>query len=784
MVNVTKFLIVALQATLIAMFMSSAGFAQSNNTELVNTWIATATRAEDVLETNLASTPAMEALRAELVEQRSEALGLEVVTQSNIVPLRTELDVLGPPPDDGIAEASEIAARRAVLEAEIVRETVPLLLAQAAYGRADGLIRDINAVIRTRFSDTLVELGPSPLNPSLWPEAFGAISHYTTRLVGEVRDTIAQEASRTSLMQKAPLALLFAGLGLWMLIGARRRIADLVKRGFAQGGEPTLWQSSLADLTRLLVPSVGAAAVIFAIRSSELAGIWGTAIIDVLPQIALALIAAPWLGHSVFGTAQKDEGDTVARSGNRMSVLLGIVYAASVLLSALTIQGEFSTGTQAVLNFPLVVIAAFVFYRLSGILKNGWNADLNSNDETETSEFVFSAILSRLLLIFAIVAPIIAAIGYFAAARFLVFPSIVTLGLLATLLVLFGMIRTFLDYWIEGDDHELRRDQTRLIPVFVGFLLSLGALPLLALIWGARPSDLWEIWGWLSDGVSIGESRFSLTDLLVFILVFGIGYTITRLLQKTIRKTVLPRTKMDIGGKSAVLTGVGYAGITIAALAAISATGLDLSSLAIVAGALSVGIGFGLQAIVSNFVSGIILLVERPIKEGDWIIAGGHEGIVRKISVRATLVDTFDRCAVVIPNSDLIAGSVLNWNSPDLSGRVKVPIGVAYGTDPEKVKAVLLSIAAEQPAALKYPAPSVIFKAFGASSLDFEMRVFIRDVGNILSVRSDINFEIARRFAQEGIEIPFDQQDVTLKNVDQIGAAISTAIKGIGSDSV
>ncbi|PCJ74816.1 MAG: mechanosensitive ion channel protein MscS [Rhodobacteraceae bacterium] len=778
-----KLMIVAIQTALIAMFMASVGFAQSDNTEMVNAWIATATRAEEVLDTNLASTSALEALRAELVEQRSEALGLEVVSQSNIVPLRTELDVLGPPPEDGIAEATEIAARRAVLEAEIVRETVPLLLAQAAYRRADGLIRDINAVIRTRFSDTLVELGPSPLDPTLWPEAIGDVSHYTTRLIGEVSDTFAQDASRTSLAKKAPLALLFAGLGLWMLLGVRRGFADLVKRGLAAGGDVTMWQSSLADLARLLVPSVGAVAVIFAIRSSELAGVWGLAIVDVLPQIAVALIAAPWLGHSVFGTTQKGEGDAIARSGYRMSVLLGILYAASVLLSAVSVQGEFSTGTQAVLNFPLVIIAAFVFFRLSKILKDGWHTDLNSNDEVEKSEFIFSAILSRLLFIFAIVAPILAAIGYFAAARFVVFPTIVTLGLLATLLVMFNLIRTFLDYWIEGEGHELRRDQTRLIPVFVGFLLSLGALPLLALIWGARTSDLLEIWGWLSDGVTIGESRFSLTDLLVFILVFGIGYTITRLLQKTIRNTVLPRTKMDIGGKSAVLTGVGYAGVTIAALAAISATGLDLSSLAIVAGALSVGIGFGLQAVVSNFVSGIILLVERPIKEGDWIIAGGHEGIVRKISVRATLVDTFDRCAVVIPNSDLIAGSVLNWTSPDLSGRVKVPIGVAYGTDPDKVKEVLLSIAADHPVALKYPAPTVIFKNFGASSLDFEMRVFIRDVNQILTVHSDINFEIARRFEQEGIEVPFDQHDITLKNVDQIGAAVSDAIKEIGSGS-
>ena len=777
-----RFLLVALQSALIATFMATAGFAQSDNTEMVNAWVATATRADEVLEANLASTSALEALRAELVAQRGEALGLEVITQSKIVPLRTELDALGLPPENGIAEATEIAARRADLEAKIVRETVPLLLAQAGYRRADGLIRELDTIIRTRFSETLVELGPSPIDPTLWAKAFGDVSHYATRLVGEVSDTFAQEASRTSLAQKAPLALLFAGLGLWMLLGVRRGFADLVERGLALGGDVTLWQSSLADLARLLVPSAGAAAVIFAVHSSELAGVWGAAIVDVLPQIALALIAAPWLGHSVFGTAKKNEGDVIARSGYRMSVLLGIVYAASVLLLAVSSQGEFSTGTQAVLGFPLIVIAAFVFYRLSGIFKSGWHADLNSNDEVEKPEVILSAILSRLLLIFAIAAPIFAAIGYFAAARFLVFPTIGTLGLLAALLVLFDLIRTFLNYWIEGEGHELRRDQTRLIPVFVGFLLALGALPLIALIWGARPSDLWGIWGWLNDGVTIGESSFSLTDLLVFVLVFGIGYTITRLLQKTIRKTVLPRTKMDIGGKSAVLTGVGYAGVTIAALAAISATGLDLSSLAIVAGALSVGIGFGLQAVVSNFVSGIILLVERPIKEGDWIIAGGHEGIVRKISVRATLVDTFDRCAVVIPNSDLIAGSVLNWTSPDLSGRVKVPIGVAYGTDPEKVKKVLLSIATDHPVALKYPAPSVIFKNFGASSLDFELRVFIRDVNKILTVHSDINFAIARRFAEEGIEIPFDQHDVTLKNIDQIGAAVGDAIKGLASD--
>ncbi len=246
----------------------------------------------------------------------------------------------------------------------------------------------------------------------------------------------------------------------------------------------------------------------------------------------------------------------------------------------------------------------------------------------------------------------------------------------------------------------------------------------------------------LTEGVELGETRFSLEMLITLVLVFFLGLLATRWLQRLLRVTVLPRTRMDSGAQTALVTGIGYLGLTIAALTAVSAAGLNLASLAVVAGALSVGIGFGLQTIVSNFVSGIILLIERPIKEGDWIEVAGHSGYVRKIAVRSTRIETFDRHDVIVPNSALIAETVKNMTLTSQVGRLVLPVGVAYGSDLERTRRLLLEAARAQPSVLAAPAPAVLFMGLGENSLDFELRCYLKDIGDLLDVRSELLFAI------------------------------------------
>ncbi|GAB4361945.1 MAG: mechanosensitive ion channel [Deltaproteobacteria bacterium] len=250
-----------------------------------------------------------------------------------------------------------------------------------------------------------------------------------------------------------------------------------------------------------------------------------------------------------------------------------------------------------------------------------------------------------------------------------------------------------------------------------------------------------------------------------FLYFLFLGYGV-RKMRETIRDRILSQTSLDIGQQYAFAQIGGYSIFVFGLLLGLQWAGLDLSSLVILGGAVGIGLGFGLQNIANNFVSGLILLFERPIRVGDRVEVGNTNGDVVRIAARSTWVRTNDNVVIIIPNSEFINSHVTNWTANDRQVRFSVPLGVSYGSDPEKVRAILEEVARLHPDVLADPPPEVIFTGFGDSSLDFTLRVWtITRVQWPLILRSELYFMIFQAFKEHGIEIPFPQRDLHLRSV-------------------
>ena len=508
--------------------------------------------------------------------------------------------------------------------------------------------------------------------------------------------------------------------------------------------------------------------------STQVFGERSNEILLVLPVLGGAMLVMRWIPDRIFSPDNDEALILVAPERRREGrIHVGIITVLIVLAALIELVMETIPSGEAqelVIVFPVLLLVCVSLFRIGAILRGYVDEVEDPEADEEFRGSTFRRVVRGLGLgavIVACASALLLAAGYHNAVDALMPPYVLTLAILGLVLVL---QRFAADIYgaVTGQGAAARET---LMAVLIGLLLLMAALPLLALIWGARVTDLTEVWGAVGRGFAIGETRISPSDFLAFAVIFAIGYVLTRLLQSALGGNILPKTKIDIGGQNAIISGVGYIGIFLAALAAITGAGIDLSSLAIVAGALSVGIGFGLQNIVSNFVSGIILLIERPISEGDWIEVGGQMGYVRDISVRSTRIETFDRTDVIVPNADLVSGTVTNYTRGNTVGRLIVPVGVAYGSDTQQIADMLKQIAEAQPMILASPPPNVLFLNFGADALEFEIRCYLRDVNWMMVVKSDINHAIAKRFAEEGIEVPFAQRDIWLRNPEALSPA-------------
>lgn len=287
--------------------------------------------------------------------------------------------------------------------------------------------------------------------------------------------------------------------------------------------------------------------------------------------------------------------------------------------------------------------------------------------------------------------------------------------------------------------------------VFSGFArlaLTLVALLLVAAPWGMQSTDVSGNLNAVFFGFKVGDVTISIATIGVAILSFIIVLAVTHAVQNWLEDRYLPTTRLDSGLRNSIKTSLGYTGFLLALALAAANLGVDFQKLAIVAGALSVGIGFGLQSIVNNFVSGLILLWERAVRVGDWVVVGPDQGYVRKINVRSTEIETFDRAAVIVPNSNLVSGVVKNLMRTDRIGRLTIDLTVHASAEPEKVREILLDIARGNDSIVSLPSPQVRFTDLTAATMNFSLFCFVADVESMARTKSDLYFEICSQFRQ------------------------------------
>ena len=640
--------------------------------------------------------------------------------------------------------------------------------------RIDHLIDTIQDIRRKNFATRLLQPVPGIYASQTWSRVPASIPSATYR----IRDIMTGWWGTLSDQDDVLLVASEAGLLLLVLSAVAAYGAWRLRRRRAQEDQPFWRRAAVTGAIVLLwaLPVVVPVAFLYGLvaETHELPErvdwlLYSTAqsIIIVFAVSILVISAfAPRVPHWRLIPVS----DRTARRICSLLLALAIVYGLSTLLYMVTrvAQAPFALTIAVALPSSLLlagIIAAILLTPLEG----------QHQDRTLSPRLL--AVLRAPVWI-AVVAIVVSALaGYLALARFLAQQVVVTGSILAfaylLLLWVDGLMQGMCDdraatgNWLKEKfgENQQRREQLALpLGLFLKAVVIVASVPLILLQWGYTWPDVSDWYTQLFFGFRVGSTQISIAVLLASVIVFGLSYGAARLFQGWLDQRVLKPAGISGGLRDSIRVGVGYVGVVIAALAAFSYAGFNLSNLAILAGAFSVGIGFGLQSVVNNFVSGLILLAERPIKVGDLVVVGGEEGYVRKISVRSTEVETFERASVMIPNSYFITEKVKNWTLRDNMRRIAIPVTVAHGSDPRAVKSILLKVANDHPSVLTLPAPSYDFEDFGVDGLTFKLFAFVdlRTGGN---VAADLRIAILEAFNVNGILIPSRQAEAEPQSV-------------------
>lgn len=743
------------------------------------TWRADLDRIGRALERDLTGNE-LNRFRDELDAIRSGAEAFARDQKPALAAAEARLAQLGPPPAaDAPPEPDTVRRTREQLSAEVGAFSGHIKTAGVIAVRATQLMDEVQGRRRDIFSQKLFERVASPLSPTLWIDV-AQKAHVGWRSVGLlVGDWWRVIPSRAAIIPTIALSL-----AVFFLLRHRSRawIARDLAESPQTSDQPTVQRAAV--LTRVTVlralPALAAAATLYGSwlafdllpnRVDRLAEI---ALLAFSIGVAMVALIRTLMALEAPGLRRLPIADRHAPRLYRTLIGVAVVYALDL----------FVAGLNDVLFAPFSLTIAQAFFGsvlIAGLIGLALKTPLDPDHPSAKLFTRFDTWLKPLVWLAVIAILVAAVIGYLGFAHFLATQLVLTGAIAGAAYLLYLSIETAerelkaeqgpIRRWMRGEapgTTTAQRYAAAIFSILFKAALILAAAVLILLQWGFTWED---VGGWLNAlffGFEVGSLRISLAAILGALGILIGGVLLTNAVQGWLDRNVLSEPRFQSSGMAnSIRTVAGYAGVTAAILVAASYGGLDFTNLAIVAGALSVGIGFGLQSIVNNFVSGLILLVERPIKVGDWIVVGESEGIVRRISVRATEIETFDRSSIILPNSELMTSRVLNWTYRDVVGRVVIPVGVAYDSDPDLVMALLLEAARNHPLVLKTPEAFVVFEGFGDSSLDFTLRAFVTNINRSLGIRTELRLAILKSFRAHGIEIPFPQRDLHIKSVDE-----------------
>jgi potassium efflux system protein len=724
-------------------------------------------------------------IRLQLEDIARQLLKSGLAFRPRIADINARIAQLGPPPAEGQpAEPDIVSSERQALVAEKAEINTVLGSAENLSLRVNGLIDHISELRRELFAHVLTKR--YIINYALFGQVADDFYSEGTELLRTVTAWVrfVVQFKFRSVLIATFLALVAAAV---LLIGGRRLFGRLID------ADPAIEKPSY--LSRLSV------------------AFWST----LLPTAAVTgFLATTYFLYDYFSVLRPD----IATMMTTLFIVLGVVFfvqrlAKAVLSPKLPNWRLIPVETKAARLLLWLVFATVAFTGIDVFLSSVYQVLGSPLTLTVVESLVATVLTGIPVILMGLIKPfadeegrpqpwhpllraalyllggltiVTALLGYIGFARFLSMQLVFTGAILSTMYIGFLSARAVSEEDAFGRtavgrrlEHSFKLDPTTLdqlalvVGIAINLLIAVIGLPLILFMWGFQPGDIQAWFYKLATGVRIGSVTISLTGILTGILVFILVYFVSRWFSGWLDGSVLARGRVDVGVRNSIRTAVGYAGILLAALLGVSSAGIDMSNIALVAGALSLGIGFGLQNIVSNFVSGLILLAERPFKVGDWVVAGTNSGMVKKISVRATEIETFQRQTVIVPNSEFINAAVGNWTHRNKLGRIDVKISVAYGTDARRAAEVMDAVARSHPLVLKNPEPFVVFLNFGPAALEFELRFFLADILNANVVQNDIRFAILETFERERIEIPSTPRAVDPRFAEQPAAVAPAA---------